>query len=283
MEGITSSQFEYIVQLCRELVAIEHGITMSTILLIETRTIPKTTSGKIARAWCRKAYLEKKLQILYRSDADQSDLKQTANLVDNDLTPPPGEAGMAKKASGYMAIPSSDGKGEIQRPSLTNGATGQGNEKLMMKPDGTRYTQEEVRAMDRVEIARKLESTLIQVSSIGPSQLNAPLDNNVPLTSFGLDSMTIVQFKGVLENRFFADIPDEFVFSTMATIYELSVAVKEGKLTAEQKHRFDSFQASSTPQAGAGAAGAANPAQAAGTTIVVSHRQPCCPWFTCCL
>ncbi len=69
----------------------------------------------------------------------------------------------------------------------------------------------------------------------------------------------------------------------MATIYELSVAVKEGKLTAEQKLRFDNFQASSTTQAGAGAAGAANPAQATGTTIVVSHRQPCCPWFTCCV
>jgi len=41
-----------------------HGVSPSVILLLEPRTIPKTTSGKIARQWARRAYLDGTLKIL---------------------------------------------------------------------------------------------------------------------------------------------------------------------------------------------------------------------------
>ena len=41
-----------------------HGVAPSVILLLEPRTIPKTTSGKIARQWVRRAYLEGTLKVL---------------------------------------------------------------------------------------------------------------------------------------------------------------------------------------------------------------------------
>ena len=38
------------------------------ICLLAPRSISKTTSGKIARAWCRKAFIAGSLQLLHRSD-----------------------------------------------------------------------------------------------------------------------------------------------------------------------------------------------------------------------
>lgn len=46
----------------------EHSLQVSHFVLLKPRTIPKTTSGKIARSWCRKAYLANTLQSVYRKD-----------------------------------------------------------------------------------------------------------------------------------------------------------------------------------------------------------------------
>lgn len=44
----------------------EHSLGISYIAFLRTRTIPKTSSGKIARAWCRKGFLAGTLQEIYR-------------------------------------------------------------------------------------------------------------------------------------------------------------------------------------------------------------------------
>jgi len=44
----------------------EHSLSISYILFLKTKTVPKTSSGKIARAWCRKGYLAGTLQVAYR-------------------------------------------------------------------------------------------------------------------------------------------------------------------------------------------------------------------------
>ncbi|KAG7342591.1 acyl-CoA synthetase AMP-forming/AMP-acid ligase II [Nitzschia inconspicua] len=43
----------------------EHSLGISQILFLKTKTVPKTSSGKIARAWCRKGYLAGTLQVVY--------------------------------------------------------------------------------------------------------------------------------------------------------------------------------------------------------------------------
>ena len=40
------------------------GVALSSLVLIQERTVPKTTSGKIARAWARKAFLQRTLSVL---------------------------------------------------------------------------------------------------------------------------------------------------------------------------------------------------------------------------
>lgn len=44
----------------------EHSLGITQILFLKTKTVPKTSSGKIARAWCRKGFLAGTLQTVYR-------------------------------------------------------------------------------------------------------------------------------------------------------------------------------------------------------------------------
>jgi acyl-CoA synthetase (AMP-forming)/AMP-acid ligase II/acyl carrier protein len=44
----------------------EHSLGLSQILFLQTKTVPKTSSGKIARAWCRKGFLAGTLKAVYR-------------------------------------------------------------------------------------------------------------------------------------------------------------------------------------------------------------------------
>ena len=67
----------------------EHGVAISHIILLEPRTIPKTTSGKIARSWCRKAYLGGSFKIVAQksfegNDGDNADNENNVNDNDND-------------------------------------------------------------------------------------------------------------------------------------------------------------------------------------------------------
>ena len=50
----------------RQTVSKVHGVQISGISLLKPKTVPKTTSGKIARKWCRTAYENKQLQEVYR-------------------------------------------------------------------------------------------------------------------------------------------------------------------------------------------------------------------------
>ena len=72
-----------IIRTCRAVVAAEHGLMLSSVVLLRTRTVPKTTSGKIARAWCRKAYVDGTLSALTRWDGGE------AGTVDNSPSPSP--------------------------------------------------------------------------------------------------------------------------------------------------------------------------------------------------
>lgn len=44
----------------------EHSLAIMELVFLKPRTIPKTSSGKIARAWCRKAYISQTMEAMYR-------------------------------------------------------------------------------------------------------------------------------------------------------------------------------------------------------------------------
>ena len=57
---------------------------IASIVLVRPRTIPKTTSGKIARSWCRKAYIGATLDVVYsksfRVNASESNGKESQGV-----------------------------------------------------------------------------------------------------------------------------------------------------------------------------------------------------------
>ena len=44
----------------------EHSLSITEIAFLKTRTVPKTSSGKIARSWCRKGFVNGTLSVVYR-------------------------------------------------------------------------------------------------------------------------------------------------------------------------------------------------------------------------
>ncbi|GAX26255.1 hypothetical protein FisN_16Lh085 [Fistulifera solaris] len=66
-ESSTSTQTcENLISKVRASVNQEHSLALAEIILIKPKTVPKTSSGKIARAWCRKAFIANTLQIVHR-------------------------------------------------------------------------------------------------------------------------------------------------------------------------------------------------------------------------
>jgi hypothetical protein len=60
---------------------------------------------------------------------------------------------------------------------------------------------EELRALPTEELIHRLETILCDLISRVGGELTPPVDPDAPLVSMGLDSMSIIQFKGVLDNR----------------------------------------------------------------------------------
>jgi hypothetical protein len=101
------------------------------------------------------------------------------------------------------------------------------------------------------------------------------------------DSLLSLQFCcccccwGGVDDRFYCDVPDEFLFSAHCNLHELAIAVHDGALTTEQMKRFG--VGADTDGAAAAGNGTRGTAEAVGGTAGgAGYRQPFCPWFTCC-
>lgn len=267
-DNINSNLYPDIVKRIREVVSQEHGLSIRIVCLLRTRTVPKTTSGKIARSWCRRGLMDGTLSILYRSEEEGGN--SSGSLGDGiELTAGGGD----NTKDGYQKVPV-DGN-TTAAPTSAAKTTPPPPE---MSSLGPTLPAAELRRLPINDIKTKLERALVLISTSGPTALQAPINPSVSLLALGLDSMTIVQYQGVLENKFHCKVPDEFNFSDIATLLELSIAVQNGGLTADQRQRFEA-------NAGGAAGGAGNAngqKSAASTASVAPRRQPFCPWFTCC-
>jgi len=65
----------------RQRVSQDHGVQVHTLVLIKPRTVEKTSSGKIARSWAKKAYVNNDLQIVVKSTGN---IRLAANKRNND-------------------------------------------------------------------------------------------------------------------------------------------------------------------------------------------------------
>jgi hypothetical protein len=64
----------------------EHSLGITQILFLKTKTVPKTSSGKIARAWCRKGFLSGTLHAVYKKSFKNGG-RQTTFEIEQGETP----------------------------------------------------------------------------------------------------------------------------------------------------------------------------------------------------
>jgi len=162
----------------RAAVNTEHSLGLVEVVLLAPRSVPKTSSGKIARAWCRKGYNAGTLKSLYRKHF---------------------------KVDGIAPMELEDANGY---------APSQSRNKL---------SAEEVRALPKGEIMKKLVTDVSQVGSIAASDVV----RDAPLVTM-MDSLTLSQFKGMLEQRYSVRMSDEYLFRESTTLNKLVEVVKLG-------------------------------------------------------
>jgi acyl-CoA synthetase (AMP-forming)/AMP-acid ligase II len=165
---------EPIIDAVRGAINQEHSLGISHIVLLKPKTVPKTTSGKIARAWCRKAFIDNSLEVVYRKS-----FKEGATSFEIESSAPA---------------------------------------KVLNEND-----IENLRALSKEEILNKLRADVAKMGSVSPA--NISVDQALATI---LDSLTLSQFKGLLETGYAVKLSDEYLFRESTSLTKLVEVVKLG-------------------------------------------------------
>ena len=159
----------------------EHSLGLSQIIFLQTKTVPKTSSGKIARAWCRKGFLAGTLKVVYKKS-------------------------YTKNGASSFEIDQSGGS----QPTFSSAPL-------------TKEKIAQLRAMDKKELLGKLKMDVARMGQIPPDSI----DDDTALVTI-LDSLSISQFSGRLENGYAVKLSDEYLFREGVTLQKLAEVVKLG-------------------------------------------------------
>ena len=186
--------------------------------------MPKTTSGKIARNFCRMAYLDGTLKAVYEK-----------HFVEE---PEPNTQGLDSEQEQFK-IPSSDtpytAPNTQERPTQT-------------------VDPEDIRSLSNITLLKRLKDDISKMVQVPPDAL----DVEAPLISL-MDSLTISQFKGMLDAQYATKISDEYLFRESTTTAKLVEVVKLGYAPddGEAGANGESRSASSSNAVGGNAGGIA--------------------------
>jgi acyl-CoA synthetase (AMP-forming)/AMP-acid ligase II len=165
---------EPIVNSVKGAISQEHSLTLSEIILLKPKSVPKTTSGKIARSWCRKAYLANTLEVVIRKEFKTNTMSSF----------------------------------EIEQTAL---------------PALNQTDVETLRSMDKKALLAKLTG---EVANMGGTSSDS-IAPDVAIATL-LDSLSVSQFKGVLDARYAVKLSDEYLFREACTLNKLVEVVRLG-------------------------------------------------------
>lgn len=168
----------------------EFSLSLSSIVLLKARSVPKTTSGKISRSRARKAFLSGSLNEVYRSNF--------------------------KESLGNVLSPNS----LIED---TSGATESGTKHPLVVRAPILHPSN-VQSLDKNEIREHLLNAICQIANIDKSLVS----DTAPLNTI-MDSVSLAQLKGMLEGQYgVKSFSDEYLFRDTTTINKLVEIVKVG-------------------------------------------------------
>lgn len=246
---VKPSEYKVVATTARVSIMSDHGLAVPLLVLVKPRTIPKTTSGKITRAGCKKALFGKTLQVVHVYYAAGTGSGVAA-----------GGSGGSGVGTGNIDVAL---KGDDDRADI--GGDSQEND-FFIPP---KLSLEELTALPRKEILELLEQMLEASTSTSSNPLVGPFDPDESLYYLGMDSMAMNQFKGELNTLMHAEcIPDRFLaHPTLATLNGLSLALKQQGLTPQQEKGLQDFEAGKVVHED-------------GSAEMI--KEPYCPWWTCC-
>jgi acyl carrier protein len=163
----------------RSLINQDHSMGISTIVFVRPRTVPKTSSGKIARAWCRKGYAAGSLSIVYQKS------------FKTELLPLEIGEGAETKHAPLKTVANNDAVA--------------------------------IRSKSKDDILKMVVNDIARTGNIDASAV----DRKAPLVHM-LDSLSLTQFKGLLESNYAVQLSDEYLFRETTTATKLVEVVKLG-------------------------------------------------------
>ena len=205
---------EELIESIRSQVMADHGLALRYVVLLEPRTVPKTTSGKIARAWCKRRFLgtEGSLEIIKNGRRDFGEGRGGGEGEE-------GEGEVVEEGWGGEGGEGGEGggeKGEVRpsSPSSTSSSVGGG---------GGGVDPATIRSMPEPQIMEKLTTHISQIANLPKASINQA----APLTTV-MDSMSVSQLKGLLESSYAVTLSDEYLFREDTTVEKLVDVVKLG-------------------------------------------------------
>ncbi|HET6882014.1 MAG TPA: aminotransferase class I/II-fold pyridoxal phosphate-dependent enzyme [Pirellulales bacterium] len=207
VERRQQNEVEEVFEAIRRDVGREHELQVDTIVLIKAGSIPKTSSGKIQRHACRKAYLAGELEEVARSSAVATDAeRETSGDTASDVRTPPAPAVADEPHSPAKAPAVASATRAPEKPPAEQKA----EPVAKGKPEINKTVAEQV--LDEVHrIAKERARGLSLDSSI---------------VELGLDSLERMEILASLEERFGGRFPEE-VLPHLETCREVVEAVEK--------------------------------------------------------
>ena len=206
----------------RRAVSREHELPVEAIVLVQAGSIPKTSSGKIQRYACRKAFLEGSLTSLAQWQAPRDRLEADAGL------PPPRvpDAPLAREKP--PATPGGDGATAPQ-PAAPKPALKPAPKPAALKPAPKPALKPAPLARVPAggapeKSGRVIDAVVEQVRRVARERANG-LTLDTPISEIGLDSLERMEVLASLEERFGGRFPEE-ILPQLETCREVVDAVE---------------------------------------------------------
>ncbi len=190
------------IQAIRRAVAREHDLVVDAVALIRAGSIPKTSSGKIQRHACRRAWLDGTLTVIaaWPGDVELDETASAAEVATGDDGPGGADFG-AGEASALWEVSASEGNGQPQA------AAEPGPQKPVASADRTPAapTTPPARQLSFQEAARIVMEEVRRIA--GSRAQGATLDST--FSDVGMDSLERVELQAALEDRLGGRIPED--------------------------------------------------------------------------
>ena len=217
-ENESKAECAKIVETMRAACAKEQGAQLGVVYLCKDRTVPITTSGKIARRWCKRSYDNDSFQTIFRWVQENADDRGTEDQPD------------AENEDGDKYEPvDCDALGDDELLETLVQDIG------LMANYEAEVCRRALPSLSFSLFSPPLHATTSShiMHAFLPSQ-ELLQQTDVALVNLGLDSMTLAQLVEMLKVKYSCPIPEQWIYFESTNISQVIVAIRNGGISEEE-------------------------------------------------